>query len=152
MATKVPQYLSGKSFAKFILDHYHEQIQALKATEGFDPEPYEQHINENDLAPRMGIWWLQPYVEDDLIEYSRAQSKFYGGEMTCAGMLYSPVFGAIQPGNPEEAYQLGYEMSLFDIGYARDLTALVSAMTAEAFAETKQHQNPFSDVIRTCGS
>ena len=60
--------------------------------------------------------------------YLKAQNRFYGGEMSCAGQLYSPMIGLITK-SPLEAYQKAYDLSLFDIGYAKDITALVSSMT-----------------------
>jgi hypothetical protein len=67
--------------------------------------------------------------------YGPALNRFYGGEMSCAGMLYSPSIGLIAQ-NPEQAYRLAYEHSLFDHGYAKDITALVSAMTQMALQTT----------------
>ncbi|CAZ95257.1 ADP-ribosylglycohydrolase family protein [Zobellia galactanivorans] len=60
--------------------------------------------------------------------YLKAMNRFYGGEMSCAGQLYTPMFGLITE-TPEAAYELAYEHSLFDLGYAKDISALVSAMT-----------------------
>jgi len=61
-------------------------------------------------------------------EYLNAQHRFYGGEMSCAGMLYTPMIGLVNP-NPEAAYTEAYDHTLFDLGYARDISALVSALT-----------------------
>jgi len=126
--------LVPSSFAQYIVDQYQERIRALKETNGYEPEPFEENL--------MKMSWLQewalvakPFAENNLQDYSNALSKFYGGEMTCAGMLYSPVFGAIYPAQPEKAYTLGYSLGFFDIGYARDMSALVSAMVASGFAE-----------------
>jgi hypothetical protein len=83
-----------------------------------------------------------------MVEYSNAVSKFYGGEMTCAGMLYSPLIGACIPGNPEGAYASAYDLSIFDIGYARDITALVAAMVSQAF-DTSAYKTSVPNVIKT---
>lgn len=64
--------------------------------------------------------------------YEIARDRFYGGEMSCAGMLYTPMFGMITS-NPREAYELAYKHSIFDIGYARDISGLVAALTQMAF-------------------
>ena len=61
-------------------------------------------------------------------EYQMALNRFYGGEMSCAGQLYTPMFGLVS-NNPENAYKLAYGHTLFDLGYAKDISALVSAMT-----------------------
>jgi hypothetical protein len=82
------------------------------------------------------------------VVYSDALSKFYGGEMTCAGMLYSPLIGACAPANPEVAYNTAYDLSFFDIGYARDITSLVASMVSQAFDSTTS-KNALTNVIRT---
>ncbi|MEE3233320.1 MAG: ADP-ribosylglycohydrolase family protein [Candidatus Latescibacterota bacterium] len=46
---------------------------------------------------------------------------------TIAGMLVLPFMGCFYPGNPEEAYVMAYETAFFDVGYAREATALLSA-------------------------
>jgi len=121
-----------QAMARHIMRVYQSHIDTLKATEGFHPKPYEDNL--------MKMAWLQewalvakPYAADDLPGYADALSKFYGGEMTCAGMLYSPIWGAVHAGAPDAAYQLGYHHAIYDIGYARDMTSLVAAMTAAAF-------------------
>lgn len=125
--------ITPAAFAQHIVDLYQSRIDDLKATAGFDPKPYEQNL--------MKMAWLQewalvaqPYTQNNLPAYAQALSKFYGGEMTCAGMLYAPMLGAVHPGDPLNGYTLAYDLGFFDIGYARDMTGLVSAMTAAAFA------------------
>lgn len=125
--------LSAKAFGKFIIDAYRRYIDTLKATDGFDPEPFERE------ARRMT--WLQewavvakPYVEGDYEAYITALNRFYGGDLACAGMLYAPMIGMYYPGKPEKAYEEGYRLSIFDHGYARDISALTAAMTAAAAA------------------
>ena len=63
--------------------------------------------------------------------YALARDRFYGGEMSCAGMLYTPMFGLVAP-DPEAAYRLAYRHALFDLGYARDISALLAALTQMA--------------------
>lgn len=123
--------LSAEDFAKYIVKKYEQEIQQLQQTDGFDPEPFE--VNVRRMA------WLQewakvakPYAERDLDEYSFALSQFYGGEMTCAGMLYAPSIGSFYPAQPERAYLETYKLSLFDLGLARDISGLVGAMVAVA--------------------
>src|SRR5690606_333414 len=65
-------------------------------------------------------------------DYQLAQNRFYGGEMSCAGMLYTPMLGLITT-NADSAYRIAYKHTLFDIGYAKDISALVAAMTNMAF-------------------
>ncbi|GAB5561651.1 MAG: hypothetical protein SynsKO_32980 [Synoicihabitans sp.] len=132
LLSQKPGQESAADFAEFIVARYEQRIANLKSTEGFHPQPYEDAL--------MKMAWLQewalvakPYLEDDLPAYSEALAKFYGGEMTCAGMLYSPMLAAAHPGRPEAAYQLAYNLGFFDLGYARDMTGLIAAMTAAAF-------------------
>lgn len=146
LTQKLPQ-LSPKAFADHLIQQYQNDIKRLKSTEGFDPEPYEEAIM------RMG--WLQewakvakPFRDNDLKAYADALSKFYGGEMVCAGLLYSPVVGAAVPGNPLQAYEQSYDLAFYDIGYARDITALAAAMTSEAFNPRATPQS-IMNVVRT---
>lgn len=139
--------LKSTDFAEHIIKKYKTDIDALKATKGFDPQPYEENL--------MKMAWLQEwalvadaYAKNDMISYSDALSKFYGGEMTCAGMLYSPLIGACVPGDPEGSYNTAYDLSFFDIGYARDITSLVAAMVSQAFDSTADKKS-LINVIRT---
>ncbi len=131
---------SPESYAQYILQKYQHEVDALKNVEGLDPEPFEQQLR------RMA--WLQewakvaePFLQGDLKKYVRATNQFYGGEMACAGLLYSPLLGLIYPGSPNQAYKVGYEMSFFDLGYAKDLTALTAAMVSSAM---QANENPAS--------
>ncbi len=126
-----PDRLDPKKFAQKITDQYQAALDNYKEIESFEPEPFE----DNTLR----VAWLQewakvskPYLEDDLSGFQDALSKFYGGEMVCAGLLYSPAVGAFFPGDPEKAYLEAYELSIFDIGYARDISSLAAGMTAAA--------------------
>jgi len=126
-----PTGLNAEDFAEHIVQQYEQEIQQLKQTDGFDPEPFE--VNVRRMA------WLQewarvakPYADGDLDEYSYALSRFYGGEMTCAGMLYAPSIGAFYPTQPEKAYEETYKLAIFDLGFARDISGLVGAMVAAA--------------------
>lgn len=139
--------LDARAFAQFITDEYLRELKALKATDGFDPAPYE--------AAQRRVQWLQewaltakPFAENDLLAYNDAVSKFYGGEMVCAGLLYAPVVGGFFPGDPALAYDEAFRLSIFDIGYARDLTALTAAMTAAALSPNCQPDSLW-EVLRT---
>lgn len=118
-------------FARFIVEAYEKEIQGLKNTDSFHPIPFEQQ------ARRMA--WLQEWAlvaqafgEKEVEAYSYALNRFYGGEMTCAGMLYSPMIGLVYPGDPKGAYTSAYRLGIFDLGYARDITALNASLVASA--------------------
>ena len=118
-------------FARFVVAAYEKEIQGLKQTDSFDPVPFEQQ------ARRMT--WLQEWAivakafdEKEVESYSYALNRFYGGEMTCAGMLYSPMIGLVYPGDPQGAYKSAYRLGIFDLGYARDITALTASLVAAA--------------------
>ena len=55
--------------------------------------------------------------------------------MVCAGILYAPLLGIIYPDAPQNAYRTGYDLALFDLGYARDITGLTAALVAAAMAD-----------------
>ncbi|WKX77561.1 ADP-ribosylglycohydrolase family protein [Zobellia laminariae] len=87
------------------------------------------------------IDWIKEWArvsmayQKDSDTYLKAMNRFYGGEMSCAGQLYTPMLGLVS-NTPESAYKLAYEHTLFDLGYAKDISALVSAMTHMALRTT----------------
>lgn len=95
--------------------------------------------------------WLQEwarvaeaYLSGNIDHYVQAVNRFYGGEMSCAGLLYAPMVGLLRPGQPDLAYRTAYDLALFDIGYARDLTALSAAYTAAAMVPGVAFERPFA--------
>ncbi len=142
MVNNLPDFyqLNGpdpRDFSKYIIDAYQAEVQALKATEGTNPQDFEDNM--------MLMAWLQEwaqvayaFTEGDIEKYTYALHKFYGGELVCAGMLYAPAMALAFPGHPHQAYQAAYRLSIFDQGYARDITGLTAAMTAAALAPNAQ--------------
>ena len=129
LLSQKPGTLDSKSFASYILETYEVGLKQFKTIESSDPEPYEKAVLEmNWLSEWAKV--SKPYLDNNLTGYADSLSKFYGGEMVCAGLLYAPTLGVFFPGNPELGYQEGYKLSIFDLGYARDLSALAVAMTA----------------------
>jgi hypothetical protein len=125
--------LDARAFANYILTQYRAEVQRLKNTPGDDPAPFE--------ANTLRMAWLQewakvakPYAAGDLSAYNDALSGFYGGEMTCAGMLYAPALGAVFPGHPNRAYAETFKLTLFDLGYARDVSGLTAALVSAAMS------------------
>ncbi|WP_339706493.1 ADP-ribosylglycohydrolase family protein [Algoriphagus aquimarinus] len=129
LLTQKRDELNAKDFAKQILSRYESYTGEFKDIKSTDPEPFE--------AVTLKMGWLQewakvsqPFIDNNLIGYADSLGKFYGGEMVCAGLLYSPALGSFFPGNPEKAYAEAYKLSFYDLGYAKDISALSAAMTA----------------------
>lgn len=126
LITNHDQY-APKAFATFINSYYDSTVNNLS---------HDNHKVSTDAldAQIEKIDWIKEWARvskayiNGATDYQYTQGRFYGGEMSCAGLLYSPMFGLVTE-NPEEAYQLAYEHALFDIGYAKDITAIASTMT-----------------------
>jgi hypothetical protein len=117
---------AGK-FATFITDYYKQVATGLaEPAIVSDPDVLSGKLEQVDWIRE----WARVAIayQEGPEAYQNALNRFYGGEMSCAGMLYSPVFGLLAK-DPETAYTLAYRHALFDIGYAKDITASVAAMT-----------------------
>ncbi len=114
-------------FADFIVDYYGALTRGLSD---------DRDIPKTDFLDTQieKIDWIKEWARvamayrENPETYQRALNRFYGGEMSCAGQLYTPMFGLVSA-TPEEAYNKAYQHSIFDIGYAKDISGLVSAMT-----------------------
>lgn len=114
-------------FADFIVDYYGVLTRGLSD---------DGNIPKTDFLDTQieKIDWIKEWARvamayrENPEGYQRALNRFYGGEMSCAGQLYTPMFGLVST-TPEEAYNIAYQHSIFDIGYAKDISGLVSAMT-----------------------
>lgn len=126
--------LDARDFARYLMRRYESDLAALKAQDGYDPEPFEAHMRRMNWLQEWAVV-AKPYYERDLDAYSAAVHKFYGGEMVCGGMLFSPTIGAYYPGQPLRAYTESYKLNLFDIGYAKDIGSLTASMVAAAMEE-----------------
>ncbi len=122
--------INPTAFAKFIVDYYDGLTKKLGDKE-FDKNP---DLLDTQIKK---INWIKEWARVAIAyqkgntAYQEAHNRFYGGEMSCAGQLYSPMFGLVAE-NPEEAYITAYKHALFDLGYAKDISALVAAMTQMA--------------------
>ena len=119
-----------EAFAKFITDYYGDLTETLADSQiRTNPDLLDDQTEKID--------WIKEWArvalayQENPIAYQKAQNRFYGGEMSCAGQLYTPMFGLVAA-NPEEAYVVAYDHALFDVGYAKDISALVAAMTQMA--------------------
>mgnify|MGYP005811429079 CR=1 FL=1 len=126
--------LDAKRFSQNILQHFDQSMSQLTPSDSLD-----SLVLEKKTLP---ILWLhewqkaaRPFVQGNLVDYQDQLSTFYGGEMVCAGLLYAPAIGAFFPKNPEKAYSEAFKLSIFDIGYARDITALSAAWTSLAMTK-----------------
>lgn len=121
---------NAEHFADFIVDYYGSLTKAL-SDDGSIPKTgfLDTQIEKID--------WIKEWARvamayrENPDAYQKALNRFYGGEMSCAGQLYTPMFALVCT-NPEEAYKVAYDHSIFDIGYAKDISGLVSAMTHTA--------------------
>lgn len=134
------------SFAEHIIQVYEAYFNGLKTLKPEQTSALER-VN-------LKVFWLQEwykvslaYRENNLKAYHKALGKFYGGEMVCAGLLYSQTIGLMYPGRAEEAYKKAFELSIFDLGLAKDIGSLSAAMTAAAMTANGD-QNKVLDVLR----
>jgi ADP-ribosylglycohydrolase len=128
--TQYKNDLGPNNFSKFITDYYSSLTKELgNSVTNADPDLLDVRMEKID--------WIKEWARVAMAyqkgeaEYQKAQHRFYGGEMSCAGQLYTPMFGLLAK-NPEEAYSIAYEHSIFDLGYAKDISGLVAAMTHTA--------------------
>tara|TARA_R110000765_G_scaffold102180_2_gene190895 strand:- start:751 stop:2028 length:1278 start_codon:yes stop_codon:yes gene_type:complete len=119
--------ISPDNFVQYIIEYYTSLTKALANKDiQTSTDTLDSQIEKID--------WIKEWArvamayKKDNKAYSQALNRFYGGEMSCAGQLYTPMIGLISK-SPLDAYQKAYDLSLFDIGYAKDISALVSTMT-----------------------
>ncbi|WP_339717799.1 ADP-ribosylglycohydrolase family protein [Cyclobacterium amurskyense] len=127
-------------------------------------QTYEAYFNRyKSLKPdqtkdleetNLKVLWLQEWYkvslaikENKLKPYQKAMGKFYGGEMVCAGLLYAPALGLLYPSDPEMAYNQAYNLSIYDLGLAKDISALSAAMTSAALT-ANGNQNEVLRVLK----
>jgi hypothetical protein len=121
---------SSHAFAEFIVRFYESVASGLSGKALLSsPDELDGKLEKID--------WIKEWArvalayQENADAYLKAMNRFYGGEMSCAGMLYSPMFGLLA-NSPEEAYHIAYEHSIFDLGYAKDISGLVAGMTQMA--------------------
>ncbi|WP_245726408.1 ADP-ribosylglycohydrolase family protein [Pricia antarctica] len=128
--SKYQNDLNPQHFADFITDYYTALARSLSDNGDIPKTDFlDTQIEKID--------WIKEWARvamayrDNPAAYQRSLNRFYGGEMSCAGQLYTPMFGLVSA-TPEDAYSIAYDHSIFDIGYAKDISGLVSAMTQVA--------------------
>lgn len=122
--------LSAEGFASFIEEYYQSQIENLAQEDIMgSTDALDQKIEK--------INWIKEWARVAMAyrqggkDFYDALSRFYGGEMACAGILYTPMFGLIAQ-DVESAYITAFDHAIFDIGYARDISGIVAALTRMA--------------------
>lgn len=122
--------LAPRAFARMLTDYYEAAVSDLG-----DESLLESTDAIDSTLERVD--WIREWArvaqayQAGPESYNLARDRFYGGDLACAGMLYTPTLGLVAE-NPEAAYRLAYDHALFDLGYARDIAALVAAMTRMA--------------------
>jgi len=118
--------INASNFARFIVDYYENEVNGLSGKGNL------LHPDSLDVTMER-IDWIKEWTrvalsyEKEGAVANAARDRFYGGEMSCAGLLYTPMFGLVAP-DAKTAYEMAYAHTLFDIGYARDISSLASAM------------------------
>ena len=127
--------LQAKDFAAYLSARFAAEIEELRRLTMDDPAPAL-------IQGVMRLQWLEEwdrvaraYMGGDIDEYSSALNRFYGGEMVCAGLLFAPALGTFYPGEPEFAYRNTFAVDIYDLGYAKDVSAITAAMIAAAIPE-----------------
>lgn len=132
----VLNYLAKEGYAHdpiFFSETLNGQYNAYLEESRKSPEVNAGELENSLMKSQWLLEWnkvSEEYLKGDLDGYIVSLGKFYGGEMVCAGLLYSPAFGLLYPKQPEQAYRAAFRHSIFDLGYAKDLSAISAAMVA----------------------
>ncbi len=137
----------ARALALSIIQEHDLALSLLGKQQSSQVEPYEGLLRQ---AHWLSEWVkvARPFVAGDHAKYQEALHRFYGGEMVCAGMIYAPAVGLRYPGQPARAYEVAYQMDIYDLGYARDMTGLIAAMVSAACAP-QASRDTILGVIRT---
>ncbi|MCK5441850.1 MAG: ADP-ribosylglycohydrolase family protein [Maribacter sp.] len=128
--TKHGNDLNPTNFSSFIGNYYKSLAKSLSDKDILtNTDVLDEKMEKVDWIKEWGRVALAYQNGPDA--YQQALNRFYGGEMSCAGQLYTPMLGLVAP-NPEAAYTTAYKHAIFDLGYAKDISALVAAMTQTA--------------------
>ncbi len=144
LLTQSQDSLNPYDFAKHIIGVYESKISQVGKT------PEYENINRVFAHATWLVEWekvAQSFITNDLVGYNEKLSRFYGGEMSCAGLLYTPIVGAYFPGAPLMSYNQAFGLTIFDIGYARDISGLTAAYVSKAM-EPRVKYNEITLVTR----
>lgn len=137
--------LDAGAFAEMILRQYDQYQQEGNGSTATPPNPKNIDLRLDWLYEWTKV--ARAYLAGDLDAYSYALNRFYGGDLACGGMLYAPMIGLYYPVDPQRAYLEAYRISIFDLGYARDITGLTAAGVAAAM----QPGITFEQILSTAG-
>ena len=121
-----PSAMNAENFAQFIIDYYQENASSL-ADDAVLTVPDSLDVKMKKIN------WIKEWArvafayKEDAKRYQNLRDRFYGGEISCAGLLYTPMFGLVAPNAPS-AYEMAYEHSLFDMGYGKDISSIAAVM------------------------
>ncbi len=134
--------LTDNNFASYITNYYQSLIKSLSEK--------SVQLSTDLLDDRMDqVNWIKEWArvtiahKEGIKEYEKSLNRFYGGEMSCAGLLYTPMFGLVSA-TTELAYETAYDHAIFDIGYAKDISSLASALTFMAL-----HTDDMDSIMNT---
>jgi hypothetical protein len=136
--------LQARDLASLLSRRFSWEIEQIRTLKVDDPAP-------EIIRGVMRMQWLQEwdtvaraYLTGDIDRFTGALDRFYGGEMVCAGMLFSPTLGAYYPGDPEAAYVNTFAVDVYDLGFARDISAATAAMVAAAMSPAATRESVLS--------
>lgn len=126
--------LSGLAFSEFTTDYYNQLTSELSELEQAEKiSEFDHQIERIDWIKEWAV--VADGYQKGLPAYNVALHQFYGGEMSCAGMLYAPMIGLVSP-TVNDAYLKGFDHVIYDIGYAKDISSMTAAMTRAALEFT----------------
>ncbi len=118
--------MNAANFANFITSYYTNSVKNLATNDILrQTDALDTKIKK--------IYWIKEWArvafafQKDPKAYHEAKDRFYGGEMSCAGLLYTPMLGLLAQ-NATTAYTLAHDHTMFDIGYARDISSIAAAL------------------------
>ncbi|MFV1951690.1 MAG: ADP-ribosylglycohydrolase family protein [Nitrospinota bacterium] len=110
-----------------------------------------QWLDEYALASRIAAEGCKP---DAGRCTNSTLNRLWGGLIGCVGLMSITPMAILHIGDIKGAYLDGYEKDYFDIGYAKDLTALAVSIMSLALSpdysledEDKENFEPFSEVL-----
>ena len=86
------------------------------------------------LGLQSGADVSQAYLMDPTEHQHVGLHSFYGGEIVCGGLITVLPIGFTFWNDPRRAYTSAFDLAFFDIGFARDATAIWTALISRSMA------------------